>query len=146
MILVKHEEQPWDEWRPGVRSRQWASAATGALQLRVAEQVLDPGRQVPQHWHYFEETITILSGRAEFTVDGETAEGGPGTTLIINPLSHHGFRNIADEPLHITASMSWPINEMHYLQEGDEIMWRAGERVGDGRRRKFGLSEFAVGT
>jgi quercetin dioxygenase-like cupin family protein len=82
MIVIKHEEQPWEEWRPGVVSRAWATAATGAQQVRIAEQIFDPGTEAPIHWHYFEENITILRGQAEFWVDGERRVVGPGTTVV----------------------------------------------------------------
>ena len=136
MILIKHEEQPWDQWRPGVASRAWATAATGARQVRIAEQVFDPGTEAPQHWHYFEENVTVMSGTAEFTVDGETAVAGPGTTVVMHSLVRHGFRNVGEDRLHIIASMSWPINEMMYDGERQGMAWRAGEVINGGGRRQ----------
>jgi len=136
MILIKHDEQPWDEWRPGVVSRAWASAATGAQQVRIAEQVFDPGTQAPQHWHYFEENITVIAGTAEFTIDGETATAGPGHTVVIHPLKRHGFRNVGEDKLHVIASMSWPINEMMYDGANEGMAWRAGEVINGGLRRQ----------
>ena len=146
MILIKHEEQPWEQWRPGVVSRAWATAATGALQVRIAEQVFDPGTQAPQHWHYFEENITVVSGTAEFTIDGETAVAGPGTTVIAHALSRHGFRNVGDGQLRVIASMSWPINEMMYDGERPGMAWRAGEVINGGVRRQVDSVDAAALT
>lgn len=144
MIVVKHEEQPWEEWRPGVVSRAWATAATGAKQVRIAEQIFEPGTGAPTHWHYFEENITVMSGRGEFWVDGEHQVLELGTTVVVLATSRHGFRNVGDEPLHILASMSWPINEIIY--EDDELgeAWRAGEALDGGARRKVGTIRAAV--
>jgi quercetin dioxygenase-like cupin family protein len=138
MIVVRHNEQPWEEWRPGVVGRAWASAATGAQQVRVAEQIFQPGTQAPVHWHYFEENITVLQGRGEFQVDGEHQILEPGMTVIVLATRRHGFRNISDEPLHILASMSWPINEIYYEDDESGEFWRVGEKLDGGVRRKVG--------
>lgn len=136
MILVHHDEQPWEEWRPGVRSRAWATAATGAVQIRVAEQILDPGTGAPTHWHYFEENITVLAGRADLWVGDEHRELDLATTVVVPARDRHGFTSIGDEPLHILAAMSWPINEIFY--DGDESgeALRAGELLGNGALRR----------
>ncbi|MDI9979564.1 cupin domain-containing protein [Rhodococcus sp. IEGM 1307] len=136
MIVVDHEKTEWEEWRPGVRSRAWATAASGARQVRIAEQILDPGNEAPPHWHYFEENITIVAGLGRFTVDGETREFGPRHTVIVPSMAVHGFASIGEEPLHIIASMGWPINEMNYVAQ-PEAVFRVGETVDSGRRRRL---------
>jgi quercetin dioxygenase-like cupin family protein len=136
MIVVDHEKTEWEEWRPGVRSRAWATAASGARQVRIAEQVLDPGKEAPLHWHYFEENITVLRGRGRFTVDGETVELGPGHTVIVPSMAVHGFVSVGEEPLYIIASMGWPINEMNYVDRPESV-YRAGEVVDSGARRRL---------
>jgi quercetin dioxygenase-like cupin family protein len=136
MIVVDHEKVEWEEWRPGVRSRAWATASSGARQIRIAEQVLDPGTEAPLHWHYFEENITVTAGKGRFSVDGETVELGPGHTVIVPSTAVHGFKSIGDEPLRVIASMAWPINEMNYVDQPD-VVWRAGETVDSGRRRQL---------
>ncbi|MFI5612629.1 cupin domain-containing protein [Amycolatopsis sp. NPDC051903] len=140
MLVVEHEKVEWEQWRPGVRSRAWASASTGARQVRIAEQILDVGMAAPPHWHYFEENITVLKGRGRFTVDGETVELGPGHTVIALSMQVHGFVSIGDEPLHIIASMGWPINEMNYLDKPESV-YRAGEAVDGGARRRLVAAE-----
>ncbi|MBS1895527.1 MAG: cupin domain-containing protein [Actinobacteria bacterium] len=143
MLLISHDNEPWEEWRPGVHSRAWATASNGACQVRIAEQKLEPGCEAPPHWHYFEENITVVAGLAELSVGEETAEVGPGNTVIVPATARHGFRSVGDVPLHVIASMGWPINEINYESNPDEI-WRAGERVGDGSRRRMGLMAGAV--
>ncbi len=136
MILVHHDEQRWEEWRPGVRSRAWATAATGALQMRLAEQVLEPGTGAPTHWHYFEENITVLAGRARLWVGSERCELGPAATVVVPAQHRHGFDSIGEEPLHILAAMSWPINEVLYDGDQGDVALRAGEAVGGGALRR----------
>lgn len=144
MIIVNHNEQPWEEWRPGVVTRVWATAATGAQQMHVMEQIIEPGTGAPTHWHYFEENITVLSGRGEFWVEGEHCVLEPGATVVILATSRHGFRNVGDGPLHILALMSWPINEIIYEDDEPGEAWRAGEAVHGGTRRKVGTIRAAV--
>lgn len=59
MFVVDHEKLGWDEWRPGVRSRAWATATNGARQIRIAEQILEPA---PMHWHYSRRTSPSSAG------------------------------------------------------------------------------------
>lgn len=139
MIVVSHDSLPWEEWRPGVHSRAWATASNGARQLRIAEQTLEPGCEAPLHWHYFEENLTVFDGCAEVTVDGDVAELGPGHTVIVPSTAVHGFRSVGESRLHVIASMGWPINEIQYVSKEQEL-WRAGELIGDGARRRL---EFA---
>ena len=85
MIFVKHDEQPWHTWRPGVISRMWSGAASGAIALHMGEQWFDPGSGAPLHWHYYEEHVTILEGNAEVYYDGETRILEGGSTVVFLP-------------------------------------------------------------
>ena len=136
MLVVDHKKLGWDEWRPGVRSRAWATAANGVRQVRIAEQILEPGNKAPMHWHYFEENITIIAGRGRFIVDGETAYLGIGNTVIVSSMAVHGFDSIGDESLHIIAAMAWPINEAYYIHDPYAV-YRAGETLDSGQRRRL---------
>ena len=44
---------------------------------------LAPGGKVPEHRDPTEEYIHILEGRGRFTIDGQTHEVGPGTTIFM---------------------------------------------------------------
>ena len=71
---------------------------TGGL-VSIVEHPLDPGRLIPPHIHYREEeTFSILSGRVEFTVGGQTIEAGPGegqasrgTVVLLHGASANGM-------------------------------------------------------
>lgn len=145
MLVISHDDQPWEEWRPGVQSRAWATASVGAQQVRIAEQTLDAGCEAPLHWHYFEENITVVEGCARVTVGGASVEIGPGHTVIVPSMEVHGFGSVGAERLRVIAAMGWPINEMNYVSNPNEI-WRAGEVVDDGRRRKLRLAADPVHT
>jgi quercetin dioxygenase-like cupin family protein len=137
VLIVPHDNQPWEESSPGVHSRAWAAAASGARQVRIGEQTLEPGCEMPLHWHYCEENITVMSGVARMAVAGELAEVGSGETVIIPSLDVHAVRNAGDNVLRIITAMGWPIDEMNYVDRPGEI-WRAGETVGRHGIRRLG--------
>lgn len=57
-----------------------------------------PGGKVPEHRDPTEEYIHILSGAGKFTIDGQSHEVGPGTTIYMPPGALVSFENGA-EPL-----------------------------------------------
>ena len=101
MLIIDHKEQPLVSWRPGNQTMRHCSQALGAEHLTTGEQWFEPGTGAPQHSHPegVEEVIVILEGSATFKVDGEEVVVGAGQSIILPPLSHHGF--VANEPFHI---------------------------------------------
>ncbi|MEP4379833.1 MAG: cupin domain-containing protein [Alphaproteobacteria bacterium] len=57
------------------------------------------GQAAPLHKHNCDEQVTILSGRAEVEIDGETTELKAYDTTYVNAGVEHCFRNIGDEPM-----------------------------------------------
>lgn len=57
-----------------------------------------PGGKVPEHRDPTEEYIHILSGAGKFTIDGQSHEVGPGTTIYMPPGALVSFEN-GPEPL-----------------------------------------------
>ena len=73
VVAVSVGERKWEEWRPGVKSRSWSGQIDGAQQIRVGEQIFEPGSiGVPAHWHTYEEQILVLDGMITIEVSGET--------------------------------------------------------------------------
>ena len=132
MIFVEHSEQPWHEWRPGVVTRMWSGASAGAVAMHMGEQFFEPGTGAPPHWHYYEEHVTFISGKAEVIVDGERAVLEAPATVVFLPRSVHTFRNIGDERLHIVGATNWPVNESFFVDEDgtivDTMRWWQHER------------------
>jgi quercetin dioxygenase-like cupin family protein len=101
-VVVDHEEQPVAEWRPGVLTRLHTAASTGATGICIGEQWFQPGTGAPLHVHpAVEETITVLEGAGDFTVDGETVRLRAGQTILLPPDSTHGFENAGQGILHV---------------------------------------------
>jgi len=132
LIYVKHDEQPWHTWRPGVRTRMWSGAAAGAIALHMGEQLFEPGTGAPPHWHYYEEHVTLLEGRAEIFYDGEREILEAPATVVFMPQKVHGFRNVGETPLHICGATNWPVNESFFVDGDGEALdtmrwWQSGQ-------------------
>ncbi|MEA2329869.1 MAG: hypothetical protein QOH58_7 [Thermoleophilaceae bacterium] len=141
-IVITHAEQPVAEWRKGNRTRLDASEALGTKKLATGEQWFEPGTGAPVHSHPdgLEEIIVVLSGRGEFSVDGQGAELAVGQTLIVPPWAHHGFQAVGDEVLNIWAAFSSPAPPTVYDADPERVILfgaksgaalDANRRVGD---------------
>ncbi|CAN5800776.1 cupin domain-containing protein [soil metagenome] len=119
MLHIRDSEREIEEWRAGVRTRMYASAATGSGQLVVFEQWCDPGHGAPLHLHSVEEVLRVLSGEARITVGDEQAVVRPGESVIIPAGVSHGFINTGPGELHTQAILAAPIFEAHYFESGE---------------------------
>lgn len=79
----------------------------GAVQIRelargrnafLGKLEMAPGGMVPEHRDATEEYIHILTGGGKFTIDGQTYEVGPGTTIYMPANALVSFEN-GSEPL-----------------------------------------------
>ena len=109
MLIVDHQDQEWEQWRPGVRTRMRVSAKTGTVQLCVFEQWCDPGCGAPSHLHTVEEVLTVLAGRAEVWIGEERATVTAGQSVIVPASRRHGFQNTGEATLHIEAILAAPV-------------------------------------
>lgn len=112
-------DQPVVEVMPGVRVRVRIGAADGAIALHVADQWLEPGASIPLHRHPagVEQSIWVVAGEVEFTVDGETAVVGSEHTVVIPPGAAHAITAMWAETVHLLSRFSG-VPEM--LGEGGE--------------------------
>ncbi len=136
-FIVDVNKQEWDEWRPGVRTRNWSAETDGARALHIGEQIFEPGNGVPLHWHYYEEHLAVLSGQMELTVGDETKVVSAPFCVIFEPETVHSFYAVGDEPLHLMGAISSAIHETFFVDfpEGQSI--RQYEKdVDNGARRR----------
>src|SRR5262245_36682052 len=111
MQIVTADAHPREEWRPGVETRMLISALTGAEQLCIFEQWVQPGKGTPVHSHPVEEVLTVLAGEAAMWIDDRHANLRAGQSLVIPANRKHGFRNAGSGLLHIHAVLSSAIFE-----------------------------------
>ena len=93
----------------------------GSTQSGLWEQSLRPGEVIPTHYHNVEEIITILKGRVECTVDGESAivdADANGRATVFLPIgSRHQIRNIGETDMTMLAFFSSPAPEIFSADE-----------------------------
>jgi quercetin dioxygenase-like cupin family protein len=73
----------------------------GGLPIRTGIQTSQPGYQTRVHSHPYVETLTVLSGRGEAWLDGESGRIAlePGVTVVLPANRPHAFRAVGHEPL-----------------------------------------------
>lgn len=71
------------------------------LPIRSGVQTSPPGYQTPPHSHPYVETLTVIAGKGEAWLVGESARIGlePGVTVVLPANRPHAFRVIGEEPL-----------------------------------------------
>jgi quercetin dioxygenase-like cupin family protein len=94
--LVTSLAQAEHRQKGGGAAQIWALARGQNAFLGKLE--MAPGGKVPEHRDPTEEYIHILSGAGKFTIDGQSHEVGPGTTIYMPPGALVSFEN-GPEPL-----------------------------------------------
>ncbi len=77
MRIVDLNQEPREEWRPGVLTRMRVSAANGGAQLCLFEQWCEPGHGAPTHLHAVEEVLHVLDGEADVGRTTPTRRSSP---------------------------------------------------------------------
>ena len=139
--LTRSESIPWDDLRAASAGDGSALAAklpegVGRLDRVLRRRavyrlpgfafghlVLGPGALYPYHAHATPEAYHVVSGEAEWSVDGETRRVGPGTTLYHAPYADRRWVTVSEEPLRVV----WA----RWAPDGD----RAGFRIDALRKR-----------
>ena len=87
MAILKHDDLPLNVSRSyeisKIKGREIVTEEVGAKTCEVWEQFQDSGGIINPHYHEVEETITLLRGQVEVTMDGETTEVKAPVTLFI---------------------------------------------------------------
>jgi quercetin dioxygenase-like cupin family protein len=81
------EKEPF----PGFRGRFFHSAG-----MTIAHWNIKSGSAAPIHTHIHEQTVDVISGQLELTIDGETRILGPGQGAVIPSMIPHGAKAVTD--------------------------------------------------
>ena len=122
MLIIDHKKQPLVSWRPGNRTMKHTSKSLGSEHLTTGEQWFEPGTGAPMHSHPegIEEVICVFEGKARFWFEGQELILEQGQTIILPPLTHHGF--VALEPFHIGGGgLSSAVQTTIFDDEPDRI-------------------------
>lgn len=123
-----------EAWIDGDDTARWRSApghgpAKGAAESGSSLLEVDEGRRLPRHVDTAEETIVVLSGRAEVEVAGERAEVRAGGIALVPKEVPHEVRNVGSETLRFVA-----------IYAGTDVVTRYEQPVqpaGDAERAPF---------
>ena len=102
LTVIRLEDRKVVDFGGGATYRTIIGDDTGeGLPIRTGVQVSPPGYQTRIHAHPYVETLTVLEGRGEAWLDGDTVTTTlePGVTIAIPANRKHGFRAIGDKPL-----------------------------------------------
>jgi mannose-6-phosphate isomerase-like protein (cupin superfamily) len=119
MNVLDHNAQPTEKWRDGVMTRMRMSLLLGGRQLCIFDQFCDYGLGAPIHVHAVEEVLEVIDGRAEISLDGETAIVTTNQSVLIPAGMKHGFRNLDKKVLHVRATLAAPIFEASYENKNE---------------------------
>jgi quercetin dioxygenase-like cupin family protein len=76
---------------PGFKGRFFHSES-----MTIAHWNIKAGSAAPVHTHIHEQTVSVISGQLEFTIDGETKILGPGQGAVIPSMVPHGAKAVTD--------------------------------------------------
>ncbi len=89
-------------------------------QIRSRFLRMEPGQVSQGHTHDLgQEIFLILSGRCEFTIDGESEELGPGQMCVALVDQMHSVRVIGDEPMTMYLSVTPHVQPTHTFWNED---------------------------
>ncbi len=89
-------------------------------QIRSRFLRMEPGTSAQGHTHDLgQEIFLILSGRCEFTIDGEKEELGPGQMCIALVDQMHSVRVVGDEPMIMYLSVTPHVQPTHTFWHAD---------------------------
>jgi quercetin dioxygenase-like cupin family protein len=89
-------------------------------QIRSRFLRIEPGHPTQPHTHDLgHEVFLVLSGRAEFEIDGETEELGPGQMCVALADQPHAIRVLGDEPMTMYLSVTPHIQPTHTMWTDD---------------------------
>ena len=94
MRAVRWSDIPDEAVRPGVRRRGF-----GTEQCLLVLNECTPGMDLRPHVHDFDQIALVLDGTANYYVDGERNEMGPGSVLLIPAGKEHYIEPTGEQPV-----------------------------------------------
>lgn len=120
MLMHDHNNDVRETWREGVKTQMRISALVGSHQICIFEQWCEPGLGAPLHHHAVEEVLEVMAGKAEVRVGAETVIATANQSVLIPAGAPHSFKNIADDILHVRATVASPIFEGSYEDKREQ--------------------------
>ncbi|MBX7218758.1 MAG: cupin domain-containing protein [Blastocatellia bacterium] len=90
---------------PGLHHQTIAGRPHGLQTMETWMQTIEPQAGTPVHRHDCEEVIVVLRGSGIVTIEGETVEFGPQSTLVVPPNAVHQIVNTGNEDMFLVATL-----------------------------------------
>ncbi len=91
-MITRHADDGYRPLADGIEMRNLVNGPT-TMMVRFH---LAAGSALPPHSHPHEQTGVLLSGRARFTIAGESSEVGPGDAWCVPGGTEHAFDALDD--------------------------------------------------
>ena len=102
ITVIREAERPVVDFVGGATYKTILADDTAAgLPIRTGIQTSPPGYQTRVHSHPYVETLTVIEGRGEAWLDGESGVIAlePGVTVVLPANRNHAFRVVGDASL-----------------------------------------------
>lgn len=91
MPFVDINNIPAKETFPGFKGRFFHSES-----MTIAHWNITAGSKAPVHTHIHEQTVSVISGQLELTINGEAKVLGPGQGAVLPSMVPHGAKAVTD--------------------------------------------------
>jgi quercetin dioxygenase-like cupin family protein len=109
MPIVDYATLPEFVMRPGITGKWIAGHEHGAATLSVLWNLVQPGTDVPRHYHGHEEVVLVEEGQIWVSLGGERFYASPGRAAIVPPDTIHAWGN--EGPGVARVVFLWPVRE-----------------------------------
>jgi quercetin dioxygenase-like cupin family protein len=136
MIVLRPDALEFsDSYLDGDDGARWRSApghspSTGASASGSSVIEVPAGCRLPRHTDSAEETIVVLSGAADLTIEDERGELPTGTIAVVPEDVPHEVRNAGEDPLRFVAIYAAPEVTTRYEQDVQPDGARERQTVG----------------
>ncbi|MCB2190477.1 MAG: cupin domain-containing protein [Deltaproteobacteria bacterium] len=101
MSILKNAELPVEQMYPKVQRKELIGKNMGATGLSMGEITIEPGGEIPLHYHSMEDCILLRQGSGEVHIEGKVHKVTAPMTLLIEPNLQHKVVNTGNEDIRI---------------------------------------------
>jgi quercetin dioxygenase-like cupin family protein len=123
--VIHSEELPVNELAAGNRLRGLATRSLGSSEVALWNHVLDPGAEVPLHWHDHDQVIYVRSGSGRVIVGDEEVAVTAGDVVVAPGHIPHQVCAAAEEALDTLVAMPAALKSFRPDGSDIETPWHA---------------------
>jgi len=101
MTAIKNDDIPVEQMYPKVVRKELIGKRIGAKTITMGEITIQPGGEIPMHFHSVEDCVLLRQGSGEVHIDGEVHKVAAPMTILIPSGLKHKVVNTGGEPIRI---------------------------------------------